>query len=77
MSHRIAYPNPSSDLRRTDSDGTTQGHQAMTVKAQTLLERLPGFVFTAASPVHVSSDLGFLAFNMGVRRVADSQLGST
>jgi hypothetical protein len=45
----------------------------MTVKAQTLLERLPGFVFTAASPVHVSSDLGFLAFNMGVRRVADSQ----
>jgi hypothetical protein len=32
------------------------------VKAQTLLERLPGFVFTAASPVHVSSDLGFLAF---------------
>jgi len=38
----------------------------MTVKAQTLLERLPGFVFTAASPVHVSSDLSFLAFNIGV-----------
>jgi hypothetical protein len=32
-----------------------------------MLENLSeGFVFTAASPVHVSSDLSFLAFNMGV-----------
>jgi hypothetical protein len=27
---------------------------------------LPGFVFTAAGPVHVSRDLGLLAFHMGV-----------
>ena len=27
---------------------------------------MPDFVFTAAGPVHVTRDLGHLAFNMGV-----------
>jgi hypothetical protein len=27
---------------------------------------MPDFVFSAAGPVHVSRDLGLLAFNMGV-----------
>ena len=38
----------------------------MNAQAQTLLDRLPGFVFSAAGPVHVSRDLGLLAFTMGV-----------
>ena len=50
----------------TDPDGTTQGHEAMNEQAQKLLDRIPGFVFSAAGPVHVSRDLGFLAFNLGV-----------
>jgi hypothetical protein len=35
-------------------------------QAQTLLDRIPGFVFSAAGPVHVSHDLGLLSFNPGV-----------
>jgi hypothetical protein len=27
---------------------------------------MPGFVFSAAGPVHVSRDLGLLAFNLGM-----------
>jgi len=35
-------------------------------RASELLDGLPGFVFAAAGPVHVSGDLGLLAFNMGL-----------
>jgi hypothetical protein len=58
--------NYTEDVTWTDPDGTTQGHQAMNEQAQKLLDRVPGFVFSAAGPVHVSRDLGLLAFNMGV-----------
>jgi len=50
----------------TDPDGTTEGRRALNEQAQKLLDRFPDFVFTAAGPVHVSGDLGLLAFNMGV-----------
>jgi hypothetical protein len=58
--------NYTEDVMWTDPDGTTQGHEAMNEKTQKLLDRLPTFVFTAAGPVHVSRDLGLLAFVMGV-----------
>jgi hypothetical protein len=58
--------NYTEDVTWTDPDGTTQGHEAMNVQAQKLLDRMPGFVFSAAGPVHVSRDLGLLAFNLGV-----------
>lgn len=58
--------NYTEDVEWTDPDGTFEGHEAMNAQAQKLLERLPDFVFTAAGPVHVSRDLGLLAFNMGV-----------
>jgi hypothetical protein len=58
--------NYTEDVTWTDPDGTTQGRAAMNAQAQKLLDRLPGFVFSAAGPVHVSRDLGLLAFNMGV-----------
>ena len=38
----------------------------MNEQGQKLLDRLPGFAFSAAGPVHVSGDLGLLAFNLGI-----------
>jgi SnoaL-like domain len=58
--------NYTEDVVWTDPDGTTQGHEEMNEQAQKLLERMPDFVFSAAGPVHVSRDLGLLAFNLGV-----------
>jgi SnoaL-like domain len=58
--------NYTEDVIWTDPDRTTQGHEAMNEQGQKLLDRMPGFVFSAAGPVHVSSDLGLLAFNLGV-----------
>jgi SnoaL-like domain len=58
--------NYTEDVIWTDPDGTTQGHEAMNEQAQKLLDRMPDFVFSAAGPVHVSRDLGLIAFNLGV-----------
>lgn len=58
--------NYTEDVTWTDPDGTTRGHEEMNRQAQKLLDRMPDFVFSAAGPVHVSRDLGLLAFNMGV-----------
>ena len=57
--------NYTEDVTWSDPDGTFQGHEALNEQAQKLLDRLPGFVFRAAGPVHVSRDLGVLAFIMG------------
>jgi hypothetical protein len=58
--------NYTDDVAWTDPDGTTHGHEALNEQAQKLLDRMPDFVFSAAGPVHVSGDLGLLAFNLGV-----------
>ena len=58
--------NYTEDVIWSDPDGTTQGHEALNEQAQKLLDGIPGFVFSAAGPVHVSRDLGLLAFNLGV-----------
>ena len=58
--------NYTEDVSWTDPDGTTHGHEEMNERAQTLVDGLPGFVFSAAGPVYVSGDLGVLAFNMGL-----------
>jgi SnoaL-like protein len=58
--------NYTEDVTWTDPDGTTQGREALNDRAQKLLDRLPGFVFTVAGPPYVSADLGLLAFHMGV-----------
>jgi SnoaL-like domain len=58
--------NYTEDVIWTDPDGTTQGREALNERAEKLLDRTPGFVFSAAGPVHVSRDLGLLAFNLGV-----------
>ncbi len=58
--------NYTEDVSWTDPDGTTHGQQALNDLAQTLLDRMPDVVFTAAGPVQVSRDLGLLAFNLGL-----------
>ena len=58
--------NYTEDVIWSDPDRTTQGHEEMNEQAQKLLDRMPDFVFSAAGPVHVSHDLGLLAFNLGV-----------
>ena len=58
--------NYTEDVTWTDPDGTTQGHTALNDQAQKLLDRMPGFVFSAAGPVQVSRDLGLLTFNVGM-----------
>jgi ketosteroid isomerase-like protein len=58
--------NYTEDVIWTDPDGTTHGHEAMNERAQNLLDGTPDFVFTAAGQIHVSRDLGHLAFNLGV-----------
>ena len=63
---QVIARNYTEDVIWTDPDGTTQGHEAMNEQAQKLLQRMPDFAFSAAGPVHVSRDLGLLAFNLGV-----------
>lgn len=58
--------NYTDDVTWTDPDGTTRGQQALNEQAQKLLDGSPDFVFSAGGPVHVSRDLGLLAFNLGV-----------
>ena len=58
--------NYTEDVTWTDPDGTSQGREALNERAQKLLDRLPGFVFTVAGPVHMSGNLGLLAFHMGL-----------
>ena len=38
----------------------------MNERAQNLLDGIPDFVFTAGGQIHVSRDLGHMAFNLGV-----------
>ena len=58
--------NNTEDVIWTDPDGTTRGHEAVSERAHNLLDGVPDFVFTAAGRIHVSRDLGHLAFNLGV-----------
>ena len=39
------------DVFSSDPDGTTHRHEALNEQAQKLLDRMPGFVFSAAGPV--------------------------
>lgn len=58
--------NYTEDVIWSDPEGTAHGHEAFNERAQKLLDGMPDFVFTAAGQIHVSRDLGHLAFNLGV-----------
>ena len=58
--------NYTDDVIWTSPEVTTHGHEELNEGAQHLIDRTPDFVFTAAGPVHVLRDLGYLAFNYGL-----------
>jgi hypothetical protein len=49
----------------SDPDETVVGHEALSAKAQQILDSSPGFVFSAAGPVRVNHDLGYLPWGFG------------
>jgi hypothetical protein len=58
--------NYTEDVIWSAPEATTRGHEAVNEQAQKLLDSTPDFVFTAAGPIHVLRDLGYLAFTYGV-----------
>ena len=67
--------NYTEDVTWTDPDATTEGREALNDRAQKLLDGLPGFVFSAAGPVYVSRNMGYLAFAMGSPEQAPAVTG--
>jgi ketosteroid isomerase-like protein len=57
--------NYTEDVIWTDPEVTTHGHAELHERAQQLPDRTHDFVFTAAGPIHVTHDVGHLAFNLG------------
>jgi SnoaL-like protein len=53
------------DVRFIDPEEVVTGHDALDAKAGRLLDESPGFVFSAAGPVMVNHDLGYLPWNFG------------
>ncbi|GAA2909729.1 hypothetical protein Acy02nite_25250 [Actinoplanes cyaneus] len=49
----------------SDPEETVTGHDELDAKAQKILDEAPGFVFSAAGPIHVVQDLGYLAWGFG------------
>jgi hypothetical protein len=56
-------------------EATTRGHEELNAGAQRLLDQTANFVFTAAGPVHVLRDLGYLAFTHRVPRQPPASIG--
>ena len=52
------------DIRWTDDEGVTTGRMALDAKAAELQARLGDLQFIAASPVHQTLGLGFMAFQL-------------
>lgn len=52
-------------VRFSDPDEVVQGHEALDAKAQKILDDAPEFVFTAAGPVQINHELGYLPWNFG------------
>jgi SnoaL-like domain len=67
--------NYTEDVMWTSPEATTRGHEELSAGAQRLIDRTPTFVFTAAGPVHVLGDLGYLAFIYGVPEQAPASMG--
>jgi hypothetical protein len=67
--------NYTEDVIWSNPEATTRGHEALNERAQQLLDRTPNFVFTAAGPVHVLRDLGYLAFTLGVPEQPPASIG--
>jgi hypothetical protein len=67
--------NYTEDVDWSDPEATSQGHEALNERAQKFLDRTPDFVFTAAGPVLVLRDLGYLAFTFGAPQQPPASIG--
>jgi hypothetical protein len=67
--------NYTEDVIWSAPEATVRGHEALNEQAQKLLDSTPGFVFTAAGPIHVLRDLGYLAFTYGVPQQPPASTG--
>jgi hypothetical protein len=63
------------DVIWSSPEVTTRGHEELNAGAQKLIDRTPDLVFTAAGPVHVLRDLGYLAFTYGVPQQPPASAG--
>ncbi|ORB64732.1 nuclear transport factor 2 family protein [Mycolicibacterium tusciae] len=52
------------DVRWTDAEGVSTGHDALEAKCVALQNQLGDQQFAAAGPVHVLPDFGYLAWNL-------------
>jgi SnoaL-like domain len=52
------------DIRWTDDDGVTTGHEALDARAEALQARLGDLQFVAAGPAYQTLGLGYLAFHL-------------
>jgi hypothetical protein len=57
---RAIVANYTEDVIWSSPEAATRGHEELNGGAQRLIDRTPDFVFTAAGPVHVLRDLGYL-----------------
>jgi len=53
------------DVRWTDDEGVSVGHDALEARAQKLQQQSEGLVFRKASPVYQTLDFGYLAWHLG------------
>ena len=53
------------DVRWTDDEGVSVGHDALEARAQKLQQQSQGLVFTKASPVYQTLNFGYLAWHLG------------
>jgi hypothetical protein len=72
---RAIVANYAEDVIWSSPEVTTRGHEELNAGAQKLIDRTPDFVFTAAGPVHVLRDLGYLAFTYGVPQQPPASIG--
>ena len=53
------------DVKFLDPEDAVEGHDALSRKAQQILDRAPDFFFSPAGPVYVNHDMGYLAWHFG------------
>jgi hypothetical protein len=58
--------NYTDDVIWSSPEATTSGHEELNEGAQKLLDDTPDFAFTAAGPIHVLGDLGYVPFTYRV-----------
>ena len=67
--------NYTEDVTWSSREATARSHRELNEGAQKLLDNTPDFAFTAAGPIHVLRDLGYLPFLYGVPQQPPASIG--